>query len=387
MARPRFFVSIAFVMLASVGFVNGQEGTEAEDAVVEAPQANPVVLGGVEICGPIYEAALFLGPKDASGKLDRSRIELWPHPSGLYRAVFQPPPGLEMEFAGQSIFRVYLGEFEGRTQQAVAVWTAGGDVLLEVWSDMIERLRVAIGEPADESDGYVMWEAGALRTIIDLDVESEIATLSYDCMPTEDEFWARVNSVPETEAPPDASRAASDYRPGERDLGMPLLSVLAAYGEPTAGPYRPGPTILGFYYEDIEFMGIPCNGWVWFVDGVTVYKGFEFAPPFGPRRAIEAFDGFSEILNQWHGEPLAIIGGEKFDRMKSRWLNGGEENVLTLEMADDPPWFRLEVIDRDKIHSIEGDLRPARKPLRRYIPPPRDSGKTREELASGDARG
>jgi hypothetical protein len=42
---------------------------------------------------------------------------------------------------------------------------------------------------------------------------------------------------------------------------------------------------------------------------------------------------------------------------------------------------------REKIDTIEGDLRPDRKPVPGYVPPPKDSGKTRPDVVIGSARG
>jgi hypothetical protein len=81
------------------------------------------------------------------------------------------------------------------------------------------------------------------------------------------------------------------------------------------------------------------------------------------------------------------IGGNDFDRIKNRWLNGVEEVILRLEMADDPPWYRFEIIDRENIHKLEGELRPRRKQLPKFSLPARDSGKTRRALVPGTARG
>ena len=387
MARSRFFVSIAFVMLISVGFAIGQEGAGVEDAVVGAPQANPVVLGGVEICGPVYEALLFLGPRDASGKLDPSRIGLWPHPSGLYRVTFRPSAGVGKEFAGQPVSMVALGEFKGRTQGITLTWNYSGEVLQGIWSMMNKSLRSVGGEADEESDGSAMWVENALRTIISLDVESGFADITYFCKPTEDEVLARLESAPETDVPPATAEASNAHRTPERMLGQSVLSVLGVRGEPAAEPSVRGPGKLGLYFEGVEVLGVPCNTWSWFVDGETVYEGAEFAAPFGERNALEVFDGFSEILSRSFGEPFASIGGKGFDRIRTRWLNGVEEIVLTLELVGDPPWFRFEVIDRVKHRMIEGDLWPDRKPIRDFVPQPRDSGKTREALASGDARG
>jgi len=387
MAGFRVLGCVVFVIIVGVGLVNSEEGVAIEEASGEPPPGNPVVFGGVEVCGPIYEAFMFLGPKDEFGKLDPSQIEPWPHLSGLFRAEFPPPADLEIEFAGHGASSVTLGDFKGRTQTIFAIWESSEEVLRDIWADMNAKLLGAKGEPVVERDDYVMWEEGVLRTMISLDAENGGADIWYVCIPTEGEYQAKEESFPVPEGPAEIAEASIKYRASERFLGRPLLSVLAENGEPTVEPIRRNPGILGLFYESYELKGIPCSMWLWLVDGETVYRGFEFAPPFGPSKAVEAFGGFSTMLNQWHGEPLASIGGKDFDRIQNRWLHGSEETILRLEMADDPPWFRFEIIDREKINTIEGDLRPGRKPLPRYVPPPKDSGKTRRDVVVGSARG
>jgi len=385
MSRFRVFVLSLWVTCVCAGWVNGEEAVGG--ALAEPPPENPVVFGGVEVCGPIYEAFLFLGPKDEDGNLDPGQIEPWPHLSGLFRAEFPPPEGVAIEFGGFAATSVQLGDFKGKTQTVIATWGLGVEDGEAVWAAMNEELREVYGEPAEEEDVGVMWEAGRLRTHLDRNPETGRADLSYHCIPTEDEFWARVESVPIPEGPPDEAEASEGFRPPEQVLGKSLLYILARNGEPTVEPRWQSDRIVGLYYEDFDFMGIPCRMWLWLVDGETVYRGYEFAPPFGPSRAVEAFGGFSAGLSGWYGGPFEHIGGEGFDRIKERWLNGAEETWLRLEMADDPPWFSLEVIHREKIREVGGDLRPGGKPIPRYIPPPADSGKTRHELVGGTARG
>jgi hypothetical protein len=387
MAGFRVFARVVCVIFVGVGLVNGEEGVGEVGALGEDPRENPVILGGVEICGPIYDALLFLGPKDDSGKLDPDWIGLLPHPSGLQSVFFPPLAYRATEFAGIGAESALLGEFNGRTQRVVENWMLDGEVLRNFWSVMNERLRSLKGKPVEESDGFAIWVEGALRTIITLDAENGFAEIHHECFPTAEEYWARVRSVSESEGPSGPSKASSEFRPSEKVLGTPLLSVLGAHGEPDGGPYRRGPETLGLYFEGVEFLGIPCNTWFWFIEGETVYRGAEFAPPFGAKRALEAFRGFSEPLSGWYGKPFVTIGGEGFDLIENRWLNGSEETILRLEMADDPPWFRFEVIDREKIDTIEGDLRPDRKPVPGYVPPPKDSGKTRPDVVIGSARG
>jgi len=387
MAGFRVFARVVCVIFVGVGLVNGEEGVGAVEAAASPPPGNPVVFGGVEVCGSILEAFLFFGPKDENGKLDPGQIEPWPHPSGLFRAEFPTPAHVKIEFAGFGATSVHLGDFKGQTQTVIATWELGVEVGKAVWAGMNDELREAYGEPAEENDVGVIWEAGQLRTTLDLNPETGRADLSYHCIPTEDEFWARVGTVPIPEGPPEGAEASGGFRPPEQVLGRSLLYVLARNGEPTVEPFWRSDRVVGLYYEDFDFMGIPCRLWLWLFDGETVYKGYEFAPPLGPSRAVEAFGGFSTGLSSWYGEPFAHIGGEDFDRIQDRWLHGTEETTLRLEMADDPSWFSLEVIDRDRIHNIEGDLRPDRKPVPRYVPPPRDSGKTRRDVMAGSARG
>ncbi len=384
MSRFRMFVLSLWVTCVCVGLVDGEEAVE--EASAEPHSENPVVFGGVEVCGPIYEAFLFLGPKDENGKLDPHQIEPWPHPSGLFRATFSPPEGVTIEFGGVEATVVHLGDFKGQTQTVIATWDLGTEGGKAVWEAMNSALLGTHGEPADENDGAVEWREPRLRAKIDLDPETGEVTLSYHCLPNEDEFWARVESVPIPEEPTEAE-ASEGFQPPEQVLGRPLLYFLAMNGEPTVGPYWRGENTVGLYYEDFDFMGIPCRLWLWFVDGESVYKGYEFAPPFGPSRAVEAFGGFSAGLSSWYGKPFLHIGGEEFDRIKDHWLNGVEETSLSLELADDPPWLSLEVTHREKIREIGGDLRPGGKPIPRYVPPPEESGKTRRQLVGGNARG
>ena len=385
MSRVWVCVLSLWVTCVCAGLVNG--GEAVGEASAEPPPETPVVFGGVEICGPIYEAFLFLGPKDESEKLDPNQIEPWPHPSGLFRASFPPPADVTIEFGGVGATVVHLGDFKGQTQTVIATWDVGTEAGGAVWEDMNRTLPGIHGEPADEGVEAVEWREARLRTKIVLNPENGEVNLSYHCLPNEDEFWARVESVPIPEEPPEGAEVSEGFQPPEQVLGRSLLYVLAMQGEPTVEPLWQGERIVGLYYEDFDFMGIPCRLWFWFVDGESVYKGYEFAPPFGPSRAVEAFGGFSSGLSRWYGEPFQHIGGEDFDRIQERWLNGAEETSLRLEMADDPPWFSLEVIHREKIDEVGGELRPGGKPIPRYIPPPEDSGKTRHELVGGSARG
>jgi hypothetical protein len=254
MAGFRVFAFVVCAIFVGVGLVNGEEG--ADEASGEPPPVNPVVFGGVEVCGPIYEALMFLGPKDESGRLDPARMDLWPYPSGLYDAVFPVPAGASMEFAGQSTSWMALGEFEGKTQVVKLVWLLRGEPLLEVWSEMNERLRRNLGEPGGTDDNLVYWLEGPLRTVITLDVEGGLADFAYHCVPTEKRFWDRVASDAESEEPAEIAEASIEYRPSEKVLGTPLLSVLGVHGEPDGGPYRRGQETLGLYFEEVEFLGI-----------------------------------------------------------------------------------------------------------------------------------
>jgi hypothetical protein len=385
MSRFRVFVLSLWVTCVCVGWVNSEEGVG--EASAELPLENPVVFGGVEVCGPIYDAFLFLGPKDENGKIDPGQIEPLPHLSGLFRAEFVPPVDLAIEFAGFTAHTIQLGDFRGNTQTLVVTWDVGVEDGKAVWAGVNEELRKALGEPVRDEDGYVAWEAGRLLTTMVSDGQTGEVNLLYSCMPTEEEFQARVNSVQIPEVPPGEVDTSNGRQPPERILGTPLLQVLATAGEPTVAPYWRSERVVGLYYEDFDFRGIPCRRWMWFVDGESVYKGYEFAPPFGPRRAVEAFGGFSSGLSSLFGKPFQHIGGEDFDRIKERWLNGMEETVLSLEIAVEPPWLSLETIHRELIREVGDDLRPGGKPIPRYIPPPKDSGRTRHELVTGSARG
>jgi hypothetical protein len=385
MSNFRYFVLSLCGVCLCVGLVNGEDGLGEEAA--EPPPENPVVLGGVEICGPVYEAFVFLGPKGEDGKLDPGQIRPWPHPSGLFMAEFAPPAHVAVEFAGFAPTRFFLEDFKGLTQIVTASWYVDVDDRKAVWSGMYEKLKDAHGEPDFEDDEHVSWKLGRLRKTITTIAETGEMDLSHACMPTENEFWARKASVPVPEQSPEAAKASNEFQPSERSTGNSLLDVLATRGEPSVEPIWQSDRIVGLYYEDFEIMGIPCRQWVWFVDGESVYTGYEFAPPLGPSRALEAFEMLTEGLTGWYGEPYAHIGGEDFDRIQNRWLRGPEETALSLEMADDPPWMSLENIDTEKIREIGGDLRPGGKPIPRYMPPPKDSGKTRPDNIRGTASG
>ena len=385
MAGFRVFVLSFCAMCACVGLVNGGEG--AVEASAEPPPENPVVFGGVEVCGPIIDALLYLGPKDESGKLDPDQIERWPHLSRLFRAEFPPPAHVNIEFAGFAPTSIKLGDFKGKTQTVIAYWDLGVEDGKAVWAGMNEELREAYGDPVHDNDVYVTWEEGRLRATLNLDAETGRADLSYHCIPTEDEFWARFESVPDLVDHPDASEDPAVQKALERRLGRSLLAILSEHGEPTVRPYRPEAGVMGLYYEDHEFRSMPCHMWFWLVNGETVYKGVEFAIAYGPKVASDGFWAFSRGLGHHFGEPFVTIGGNDFDRIKNRWLNGVEEVTFRLEMADDPPWYRYEIIDSENIHRLKGDLRPRRKPLPRFSLPPRDSGKTRHQLVTGSARG
>jgi hypothetical protein len=373
MAGFRVFVLSLWVTCVCVGLVNSEEGVG--EAAAELPPENPVVFGGVEVCGPIYEAVMFLGPKDENGRLDPDQIEQIPHPSLLFRAEFRPPEGFTLEYAGLRPTSLTLGDFKGKTQSAIAGWEVGLQDARDVWSSMNEELRSAYGEPDEEDDSRASWTIGRLRTTVLLREDDGSVRLVYSCVPSEDEYWARFESVPFTEELPD------------QVVGWPLLAVLAQHGQPTVEPIWRGDKVVGLYYENYELLDVPCTMWAWFIDGESVYKGFEMAPIYGSSRPVESFEAMTRIFASRFGQPYRRIGGAGFDRIEHRWLNGVEEIFLRLEMADSPPWMRFETINRKKMGEISGDLRPGRKPVPRYIPAPRDSGKTRYELVGESASG
>jgi hypothetical protein len=385
MAGFRFFVLSLCGMCACVGLVNSEE--RVGEAVAEPLPENLVVFGGVEVCGPIYDALLYLGPKDEFGRLDPEQIKRSPHLSRLFRAEFPPPAHLKIEFAGFAPTSIELGDFKEKTQTVTAYWDLGVEDGKAVWADMNDELREANGEPAGENDVSVTWEAGRLGTTVYLNAETGMADISYYCIPTEDEFWARFESVPDLEDLADASEDPAVQKALERRLGRSLLAILSQHGEPTVRPFRPEAGVTGLYYEDEDFNGVPCHLWFWFVNGETIYRGAEFALAYGPELATKGFWAFSRGLGRHFGRPFVTIGGNDFDRIKNRWLNGVEEVILRLEMADDPPWYRFEIIDRENIHKLEGELRPRRKQLPKFSLPARDSGKTRRALVPGTARG
>jgi len=390
MAGFRVFLLSLCVVCVCFGCATSQERFEVEVASSGPPESNPIVLNGAEICGPIYDALMYLGPKDEEGRLDMSRVgwdPVWPGHPTVYLPV---PTDLVHSETLRKASYVRLDEFRGRVAGVSLLFEAKREENSPIWEALFGLTRKAPGPPLVEEERSFYRDEGRLHIVGIHDEEMENVVFSMFCQPLRAGYLEEMESASATaEAVSEAGNVekSEDERLTDGFLGRTVLDVILSSGSPNRDPVRAGSECLGLYFEKRGYLDTPTKEWIWFVGGTAVYVGWEFPSPFNPERAVSTFFSFRRELIESLGEPAESIGGRSAQQYRAIWRDGNGETVLTLNNPEGFPRFLMEFVDPEKVGQIEGNLRPDRDSPEKQVPPPVDSAKTRHQSVAGSASG
>ena len=383
MAGFRIFLLSLCAVCVSVGCVSTEGGAPADGVSPESLERNPIVLNGAEICGPIYDTLMYLGPKDGDGRLDMSRVD-WDWAWRGHPTFYLPVP---TDLIHSETFRkassLRLDELDGRVASVMLLYEATREENAPVWEALVNVMKDAPGPPLVEEDRSFYRDEGRLHIGGVHDEEMEIVAFSMMCLPLRGGFLDGMESAPSSEnGNSDAMHALldKDAKLNEGFLGRTVLDVILTSGPPVFDPVRVGPDRLGMFFEGQGYLGTPIKEWIWFVDGKSAYVGWDFPPPFGPDRAVRTYFSIRREFIDSIGEPAESIGGRMDQRLSSRWRDGDIETALTLDDVDGFPWFRLEFIDIDHVEEVGVDFWVDRAPPEKHVAHGVDSGEARSEL-------
>lgn len=381
MRRAAVVVLIAAVPCLTCGTVNQQTTGQA----AETNSNNLSALEDLGVCGPIHEALIRFGPKDSDGALDTAAIEREPTSFGSWGLEMNPPPGLNVVVAGRRPSLLGLHEYVGVLQGMYFVWDGGRRERSAVWRHALKEMKRARGTPERSEKGRRDWYQDETQILLARSKDLQAVAVFVSCVPYMEQLKA---SAEKQEASPDnttanTASAQPEAPPHDPRLEHSVADILRDFGLPTHA-YVLTDQIVCFHYTGTEGpINAPAETWWWFFEGRAVYHATEFLPPSGSDRALGSFQYAKDWMRKAFGAPFEELrGGSSPTFHRFEYADGILHGAITLFDAGGDPYFCTEFFDSTVIDKLGPDLRPDRSLPKRYTPPPRDSGLTREDFES-----
>jgi hypothetical protein len=264
----------------------------------------------------------------------------------------------------------------------VFTWGTRDKPKSKLFKSGVRELKSLKGRPSFREGRTIGWVDDEHQYLWFESDESNTTSLMVTCIETDGQYWEAMEAAG-AEAPADRAVTLNENTvyPINPWLDRSLVGVLLDFGQPVEPPFVLGENIIGLHYRQaMGSDGQPAEFWWWFLDGKAVYVAAEALPPSGSNKAWKSYNSLRDIFRKTFGPPTESGRDEETGIHRVLYVNGPQRIIGALVDPEGDPWIRIEIYDTEHLDELGPDLRPGRNLPKRYEPPRRDTGLTREDL-------